>query len=434
MAPNYTSFSAGLEKAGHLETSTVDSLMAFSTADELPPFKGPDASLVEEFMPFSRLGTVVEFPSCRRLGACSTVDELPACSRAGASNSIDDLPTCNGPSPASTLDDLPQLRHEHGHSHERLPSQRFFSENSLPELNPSGSSRTCADLPSLDCGWGILGFTDFGYEFLDTGSFSRGTVRRAVHRADGHEVAVRCLCTRDQEKREAARSEYRLLSSLRHPNIVRAEAFYESRFDVWLCMERCESTSVAAYVEAKGPWSEPLGVGLIAHLLRALEYLHGRHIVHCAVWARHLLLQDDATVLKLGDFRRAKTLESSMEAETPMNRPAPQVYTAPEIATGGLWSEPADIWAFGVCAYFMLRGELPTDFHSKLGAKTVQDGEFSNLKLGALSEGVRVLVRSCFAAATGLGCRPSARDLLATVQLFANCSHNARVPQECLAQ
>ena len=42
-----------------------------------------------------------------------------------------------------------------------------------------------------------------------------------------------------------------------------------------------------------------------------------------------------------------------------------QAYNAPEIVFGTMWNERVDIWAAGLCVYYMLHRNLPLDVSDK---------------------------------------------------------------------
>lgn len=265
----------------------------------------------------------------------------------------------------NTLDDLPSIES----TQDELPLDGLLDEVPLRQRS--------APLLSRSSGWGISGFYDFGYELRGSGDM--GTVRRAARRGDGIEVAVRCLCSRDEDERQAARKEFELLCALSHDAIIRVEALYVSPFDVWLCMECCPEGSVQAAVEANGPLGERQALTLLRQLLRGVDFLHRRRLAHCNLVPEHLLLHRQGTSVKIVDFRSAK--RSSKRAAGAPRDP----------------HEQGDLWASGLCGFYMLRGGPPEGLKLDTSVLTrcIEEKTLPALNWGNVEVASRALVLKC---------------------------------------
>merc|ERR1719433_1422706 len=132
------------------------------------------------------------------------------------------------------------------------------------------------------------------------------SVYKVTRRQDRQAFAAKHVHSDDPEPLRELRKEFDLLLTLRHDSVVSATQLFERRVDAWLCMELCSGGSVEDHVMRHGAFPELTGTTLSRQLLEAIDYLHGRRVVHRDVKPMNLLLlSEDATRLKLGDFNSA---------------------------------------------------------------------------------------------------------------------------------
>lgn len=277
---------------------------------------------------------------------------------------------------------------------------RFDSEPRPPLTDAAGSSS------SVDCGWGILGLYNFGYNLQEW--IGTSNVARAIRSKDGGEVAVRCGTTK--EEREALKKEYIFLSSLRHDAFIGVEDLYESQFDSWLIMNLCTVGPVEAHINKHGPFSECDGFCLVEQLLEGIHFVHSKGIVHCRLDASKTLLTDSSRVLKIADFRRAVRAENLAEVEfAPRGRVQ---YQAPELNPGSgiRLTAGIDIWSVGLCIYLICSGVLPFDASDADVAASLSSGSLPRISWDPVGAEKRDLVLKCLSVDPLA--RPSAKDLV----------------------
>ncbi len=185
------------------------------------------------------------------------------------------------------------------------------------------------------------------------GEGGMGSVFRAVRRTDGRSLALKLVSNPSGAKafaREpwlAIAREFEILSSLHHPNIVRVQSYgFDERLGPYFTMELLPA---ARDVLEAGRDAPLVGkVDLLTQLLRALQYVHRRGIVHRDIKPPNVLCVDGA--LKLLDFGVATSGVSVRRLAG--TRP----YMAPELLSGATPSVRSDLYAFGVLAGALLGG------------------------------------------------------------------------------
>ena len=104
--------------------------------------------------------------------------------------------------------------------------------------------------------------------------------------------------------------------------------------------------------------SRPARSAILRGVADALDYAHGKGVIHRDVKPQNILL-DDAERVYLADFGIAKIVENSPGLTvTGMVTGTPQ-YMAPEQGMGKKIDNRVDIYALGVVAYEMLTGRVP---------------------------------------------------------------------------
>ena len=104
----------------------------------------------------------------------------------------------------------------------------------------------------------------------------------------------------------------------------------------------------------------------------ALEYVHGRKIIHRDMKTQNVFLTGSKTV-KVGDFGISKVLENTTQAA--MTVVGTPYYLAPEACQSEPYTSKTDIWALGVIVYELCTLKQPFQADNLLGLvmKIVQD-------------------------------------------------------------
>ncbi len=162
----------------------------------------------------------------------------------------------------------------------------------------------------------------------------------------------------------------------RHPHLVALYGAGKSGPYCWIAMELVRGESLTRVIERIGTagmldWRYALRVAV--HIGRALEYAHGRHIVHRNVTPENILVQAKDMKAKLGDLMLAKAQEGILAQ--PITKPGEILgdirYMPPERTTATTEADArSDIYSLGATLYALLTGRPP--FEGATLAETIQ--------------------------------------------------------------
>ncbi|KAJ9454228.1 Myosin light chain kinase A [Diplonema papillatum] len=221
------------------------------------------------------------------------------------------------------------------------------------------------------------------YDLLEElGKGSYGVVSKARHKETGSLMAVKSI-----DKRAAGAkglrevfSEVEILSLLHHPSIVRLEEIYEDQSTLWLVMDLVEGGELEAELKRQVHFKEHATRRIVKHLLLALEYLHGKGIVHRDLKLANMLVSgrfDEGGYcdVKLADFGFSCVVSNE---STLTSFCGTTVFMAPEILTDRPYGKPVDMWAVGVITYLLTYGKLPFSAYSDADLiKQICDAQFA---------------------------------------------------------
>lgn len=253
------------------------------------------------------------------------------------------------------------------------------------------------------------------------GSGTTAVVRRCA-RKDGQNFAVKCVTAVDDEIRQFTRDEYELVRSLRHPAIIQFRAWFEGPASAWIVMDFCNNGSLERLVKEQGVVCESLSQHLACQLFRGVNYMHHKRVVHRDLKPANMLLHSPSSSpggvalsevsgeyqLKISDFNSATRVGKGQSLL--LTDRGTQTYTAPELRFGRLWNERIDIWACGLCVFYVLEGCIPFDITQQQVAESLMSGSLPRINWTNISSTAGNLIRQCLILEPAD--RPTAMELL----------------------
>lgn len=205
------------------------------------------------------------------------------------------------------------------------------------------------------------------------GSGGVASVFRARH-PQRDTVALKVLhpsrIVNDEDVRRFSR-EFRALTRMDHPNIVKVYEAGVSDGYPWLAMELVDGCDLGKLVDA---WERDRPADrfvkierILRGLCRGLQYIHDLGLVHRDLKPTNVLV-DVAGEPKLTDFGVVKDQHANTTALTMAGRLVGTVaFMAPEQITGEHVDARADLYALGACLYMMLTFRRPIEAQSVAG-------------------------------------------------------------------
>ena len=171
--------------------------------------------------------------------------------------------------------------------------------------------------------------------------------------------------------REAFEKEYRFMSRLDHPNVIRMLGVCSTDPSQFIMMEFMEKGDLNGYLEKyelivhdqeipkEGEIHVNTLVYMCTQIAAAMKYLVSRNFIHRDLAARNCLV-GDKNIIKLADFGMSRNLYESHYYLIQGNAVLPVRWMASECFYGK-FSAKTDVWAFGVTMWeiFMLAKDRP---------------------------------------------------------------------------
>ena len=191
---------------------------------------------------------------------------------------------------------------------------------------------------------------------LGKGAF--GKVNLALHLASGRLVAIKSFNKKKLTTKRAKRkikTEIEALSKLRNPFCTQIYDFFETETHILIVMEYV-CGDLLGFIRKRAKISEPTAKIIFKQIIKGLQYIHKKKIVHRDIKLDNVLI-DLTNTVKICDFGVCRILQPGDVMYEHCGTPA---YIAPEIFKDeGYEGFSCDIWSAGVTLYYMLAGVQP---------------------------------------------------------------------------
>lgn len=196
-----------------------------------------------------------------------------------------------------------------------------------------------------------IGSGAFGvvYKAFDLKLCRHVAIKRVEHAGvNGHKL---------EEVLRSAENEYRLMTKLRHENIVSVLDCVTTSNATEIVLEWLPSGSIGDLLRRQGRLHESAVRRFVADALRGLAFLHENNIVHADIKSGNWLLSSEGRV-KISDFGTSRELTESKSGST-VHLVGTIRFMSPESIRKPKFSRAADIWAVGATCVMMLSGAVP---------------------------------------------------------------------------
>uniref|UniRef100_A0A915Q462 Protein kinase domain-containing protein n=1 Tax=Setaria digitata TaxID=48799 RepID=A0A915Q462_9BILA len=226
----------------------------------------------------------------------------------------------------------------------------------------TGGNSTTGDQPLCGLPGGSKSEIKHRFEITKKlGSGTYGKVSLAYDHKTEREVAVKLIKKSAIENKQdlvRIRREIRIMSALKHPNIIQIFEVFENRDKIILVMEYASGGELYDYVSTFGSLPEPEARRIFRQITSAILYCHKHKVAHRDLKLENILLDADNNA-KIADFGLSNYFSDKTLLNTFCGSP---LYASPEIINGTPYRGPeVDCWSLGILLYTLVYGSMPFD-------------------------------------------------------------------------
>ncbi|KEH20098.1 lectin receptor kinase [Medicago truncatula] len=224
---------------------------------------------------------------------------------------------------------------------------------------------------------------------LGEGGFG-GVYKGLLEKNNKLEVAVKRVSKGSRQGKKEYISEVRIISKLRHRNLVQLLGWCHEKSELLLVYEYMPNGSLDYHLFGKGvmlTWSVRYKIAL--GIASSLLYLHEEWeqcVVHRDIKSSNVMLDANFNA-KLGDFGLARLVDHELGSQTTVLA-GTMGYLAPECVTTGKSSKESDVYSFGVVALEITCGRRSIESNEEAKKIRLVEWVWELYGKGELFEGV----------------------------------------------
>lgn len=186
-------------------------------------------------------------------------------------------------------------------------------------------------------------------------------VYKAVYLPTDARIAIKLYMkskAQDKLRQKSIKREIKILSKLKHENIVRFIDCFSTSENVYLVVELVDGTSLYELLKKQSNRriSESSARSIIKQVLQGLKYCHNRCVAHRDIKLENVIIAKDGSV-KLIDFGFSTCIPNEKKIKMFCGTPS---YMAPEIVQRKEYcGPPVDVWAVGILLFVLISGRFP---------------------------------------------------------------------------
>jgi len=168
--------------------------------------------------------------------------------------------------------------------------------------------------------------------------------------------------------------EAQVLAKLDHPNVVKVLDIFEENGTFYIVMPFVHGETLHSIVAKEGKLPYEIGVNYIAQVCEALDYIHGRNLLHRDIKPDNIMItpEDKAVLIDFGSAR--EFVHDEMQSHTTI---LTQGYAPLEqyskLSRKGAYT---DIYGLGAVFYFLVTGQKPMEATDRIDHELVNPTTF----------------------------------------------------------